>query len=99
MKREVIIYISAVIFLIANFSNAAITKGPYLINPTQTSMTIMWECDSAEVSVIMYGPNSELEITLRPTISADCLWFSYDYGPAHFVSLDYRGENDPEMMD
>jgi hypothetical protein len=36
---------------------------------------------------------------LRPTTSADRLWFSYDYGPAHFVSLDYRGEDNPEMME
>jgi len=36
---------------------------------------------------------------LRPAASAKQLWFSYDYGPAHFVSLDYRGENDPGMMD
>jgi len=35
---------------------------------------------------------------LRSTDSVQKIWFSFDYGPAHFVSLDYRGENDPEMM-
>jgi predicted phosphodiesterase len=36
---------------------------------------------------------------LRPANSPAHFWFSFDYGPAHFVSLDYRGEKDPEMMD
>ncbi len=26
------------------------------------------------------------------------VWFSYDYGPAHFVSLDYRAEYDSSMI-
>ena len=236
MKRVIIIYFSAVFFLISNFSNASITKGPYLINPGQTSMTIMWESNSAEEAIVRYGDNSDLELSLaviplaerdslylyraylgqlktdskyfyqikmnddrskltyfktspdsnspinfiaigdsrtghdihrsisdmildlnpdfvismgdlvgnggnfdewgphffepaakvinhipvistlgdhdtriddgdnfhyylRPTTSAERLWFSYDYGPAHFVSLDYRGEDDPEMME
>jgi len=27
------------------------------------------------------------------------MWFSYDYGPAHFVSLDYRASKDSLMME
>ena len=236
MSRAIFIYLSAVIIVVSTFCHATITKGPYLINPTQTSMTIMWESDCAEESVVRYGIDSDLESSLyiiplaerdslflyraylgqlktdskyfyqinmnddkseisyfktsadnnstidfvaigdsrtghdihrsisdmilelnpdfvismgdlvgtggnfkewgphffepaanvidhipvistlgdhdtridngdnfhyylRPTISADRLWFSYDYGPAHFVSLDYRGENNPEMME
>ena len=236
MKRRVFIVLSIVTILLANFSHAAITKGPYLINPQQTSMTIMWESDTSEKAVISYGLNTDLSLSmslrpfaerdslflyqvhlkqlrpalkyfyqihmtddqseilyfktaphedsaidfvaigdsrtghdihrsiseaiitidpdliismgdlvgtggnfeewksdffepaahvidhiplistlgdhdtqkdnggnfhyyLRPTSSADRLWFSYDYGPAHFISLDYRAENDPEMID
>lgn len=35
----------------------------------------------------------------RPSETAKRIWFSFDYGPAHFVSLDFRGEKDPVMMD
>jgi len=28
----------------------------------------------------------------------DKQWFSFDYGTAHFISLDYRHPNDPEMI-
>lgn len=34
-----------------------------------------------------------------PGKTAEHIWFSFDYGPAHFVSLDFRGEKDPAMME
>jgi len=34
----------------------------------------------------------------RFTEDHEKIWFSYDYGPAHFVSLDYRGYNDSAMI-
>jgi predicted phosphodiesterase len=36
---------------------------------------------------------------LLPAMKTEKLWFSFDYGPAHFVSLDYRYPDDPEMID
>ncbi len=31
--------------------------------------------------------------------SVDAQWFSFDWGPAHFVSLDYRCPDDPRMIE
>ncbi len=36
---------------------------------------------------------------LLPEMQTEKLWFSFDYGPAHFVSLDYRYPNNPEMIE
>jgi hypothetical protein len=236
MKKSIIFCLGTAIILVSNLVHSSITKGPYLINPKQTSVTIMWESDCVEESVVRYGLDSDLKLSLlaiplaerdslflyraylgqlktgtkyfyqiemkddkskisyfktspdnnspinfvaigdsrtghdihrsisdmildlspdlvvnmgdlvsrggnfdewgphffepaakvmdhiplistlgdhdtaidsgdnfhyylRPTISASRLYFSFDYGPAHFVSLDYRGEDDPEMMD
>jgi predicted phosphodiesterase len=30
--------------------------------------------------------------------SVDKMWFSYDYGDVHFISLDYRGDDSEEMI-
>ena len=35
----------------------------------------------------------------RPSPTKEHIWFSFDYGPAHFVSLDYRDEHNPQMME
>ena len=236
MYRRIFMSCFLIVFLIVPvLTQAAITKGPYLIKPGQTSMTVMWESDTSEEAVFQYGPNADMEYSLpvtplakkndlylyqaplenlktdikyfyqikmselktrifrfhtapppgrpldfvaigdsrtgheinrsisdmildldpelvinmgdlvqtggkfeqwgphyfepaaevmdhiplistlgdhdtqvdngenfqyylRPASSAEKLWFSYDFGPAHFVSLDYRGEDDPEMM-
>ncbi len=36
---------------------------------------------------------------LRKKEPVDKLWFSFDYGDAHFISLDYRHPNDREMIE
>ncbi len=36
---------------------------------------------------------------LLPEMKTERLWFSFDYGPAHFVSLDYRYPDSQEMID
>ncbi len=36
---------------------------------------------------------------LHPGMKTEQLWFAFDYGPAHFVSLDYRYPDNPEMID
>jgi hypothetical protein len=35
----------------------------------------------------------------RNGVSVDKMWFSYDFGDVHFVSLDYRGESNEEMIE
>ena len=46
------------------------------------------------------GDNGDLfRYFLRNEETVDKQWFSFDYGDAHFISLDYRFENDPEMID
>ena len=46
------------------------------------------------------GDDGELfRYFLRKDETVDKQWFSFDYGTAHFISLDYRFENDPEMID
>ncbi|GAB4362925.1 MAG: hypothetical protein Kow0042_00350 [Calditrichia bacterium] len=35
---------------------------------------------------------------LFPKYDPQRLWFSFDFGPAHFVSLDYRHPENPEMI-
>ena len=35
----------------------------------------------------------------RNGVNTDKLWFSYDYGDVHFISLDYRGESNEEMIE
>ena len=45
------------------------------------------------------GDNGELfRYYLRKNQSVDKQWFSFDYGIAHFISLDYRHPNDKEMI-
>jgi hypothetical protein len=48
------------------------------------------------------GENDEGELFrhfLRTNQSTENQWFSFDYGDAHFVSLDYRHPNSDEMID
>jgi hypothetical protein len=46
------------------------------------------------------GDNGDLfRYFLRKDETVDKQWFSFDYGDAHFISLDYRFENDSEMID
>jgi hypothetical protein len=35
----------------------------------------------------------------RNGVNVDKMWFSYDVGDVHFISLDYRGVNNKEMID
>ncbi len=35
----------------------------------------------------------------RNGTSVDKMWFSYDYGDVHFISLDFRGETNKEMIE
>ena len=93
MKQGKFIQLIILFFISANWVYPVITKGPYIIKPGQNSMTIMWESDVSEEAVVWYGAN--FHYYLRPTEGPDRLWFSYDYGPAHFVSLDYRGADNP----
>ena len=45
------------------------------------------------------GDNGELfRNFLFPALDFTKLWFSFDYGPAHFVSLDYRYPESEEMI-
>jgi predicted phosphodiesterase len=45
-------------------SYASITKGPYLNQPEQSSMTIMWESDLSENTVVYYGEDTNLNSTM-----------------------------------
>jgi predicted phosphodiesterase len=46
------------------------------------------------------GDNGELfRHYLRTTQSTEKQWFSFDYGDAHFISLDYRHPDSKEMID
>jgi predicted phosphodiesterase len=46
------------------------------------------------------GDNGELfRYFLYPDLSVNALWFSFDYGAAHFVSLDYRHPDNEEMIE
>jgi len=86
MKKAVFITLSVIVAVfiifwiiipeISNVSQAAITKGPYLINPGQTSMTIMWESDSEEKAILRYGPNADLgnTLNLNPYAERDSLF-------------------------
>ena len=46
------------------------------------------------------GDNGELfRHFLVPNEQVDELWFSFDYGPAHFISLDYRHPENDKMIE
>lgn len=46
------------------------------------------------------GDNGELfRHFLLSDQAVDAQWFSFDWGPAHFVSLDYRYPDDPRMIE
>lgn len=46
------------------------------------------------------GDNGELfRHFMQPGHRVDQLWFSYDFGPAHFISLDYRHADNKEMIE
>ncbi|HEX9652123.1 MAG TPA: metallophosphoesterase family protein [bacterium] len=46
------------------------------------------------------GDNGELfRYFLYPGLPVNELWFSFDYGPAHFVALDYRHPNNKKMIE
>ena len=68
MYRRILISFFLIVFLIVPvLTRAAITKGPYLIKPGQTSMTVMWESDTSEEAVFQYGPNADMEYSLPVT--------------------------------
>jgi len=48
------------LLIIPYITHAAITKGPYLVHPTQTSMTVLWECDTTETATVQWGTPSQL---------------------------------------
>lgn len=46
------------------------------------------------------GDNGELfRHFLYPGLPVNELWFSFDYGPAHFIALDYRHPNNKKMIE
>ncbi len=63
-KFENLLVLIFVVFLYSP-ADAKITKGPYLIHPAQSSMTIMWESDLSENARICYGQSRRLSDTVH----------------------------------
>ena len=51
----------AIVLLMPSLMFSAITKGPYLVSPEKSSMTIMWESDSNEASKVIYWQSEEIK--------------------------------------
>ncbi|MBP5430210.1 MAG: metallophosphoesterase [Elusimicrobiaceae bacterium] len=68
MKR---ILFLAILFCAFNAQGAHIVRGPYLENPTPTSMTLRWQTDVPTVSWLEYGPAPRCNqiMTLTPAVS------------------------------
>jgi predicted phosphodiesterase len=57
LKRMRFIVLLLILLLLTHSALAGILAGPYLQNPTQTSITVRWISDDGGSSLVFYGPN------------------------------------------
>ena len=64
LRNKALVWVT-IILIFPTIAFSKITKGPYVMHPTQTSMTVMWESDISEEAILKYGESNNLTNSLK----------------------------------